>query len=174
MVYVDEAACYLLPLVAPTWAPKGQTPVLREACSYQRLNLMSAITPTGKLYVAGQDVPYNGVDVAGFLHYLSRRFRGRKLLVIWDGASIHRAQAVKDFLESHPERVHLEVLPPYSPELNADEMVWSHLKRSLKNQVFTDLESLQQAVLEQVKQMQNNPALIRSFFRKKEIGFFTN
>lgn len=174
MVYVDEAACYLLPLVAPTWSPKGQTPVLREACSYQRLSLMSAITPTGKLYVAGQDVPYTGTDVAEFLAWLGRRFRGRKVLVIWDGASIHRSQAVKDFLAAHPERVHLEVLPPYSPELNADEMVWSHLKRSLKNQVFTDLESLQQAVLEHVEQMQKNPALIRSFFRKKEIGFFTN
>jgi len=58
--------------------------------------------------------------------------------------------------------------------LNADEMVWSHLKRSLKNQVFTDLESLQQALLEQVQLMQKRPTLIRSFFRKKEVGFFTN
>lgn len=111
--------------MAPTWSPKGQAHVLRAACAYQRLNLMSAITPTGKLYLAGQDVPYTSTDVAESLACLCRRFRGRKLLVIWDGASIHRSQAVKDFLVAHPQRVHLDVLPPYRPELNADELVRS-------------------------------------------------
>lgn len=30
VLYVDKAACYLLPLLAPTWAPCGQTPVIVE------------------------------------------------------------------------------------------------------------------------------------------------
>lgn len=74
---------------------------------------------------------------------------------IWaDGAAIHRSQAVKEWLHNKPGRVHLERLPAYSPMLNPVELVWSQLKRALKNQVFTDLGSLQRAVLEEVNYLE--------------------
>jgi len=58
-----------------------------------------------------------------------------KLLVIWDGAPIHRGQPVKDFLASGAAgRIHLEQLPGYAPELNPAEGIWGYLKRvGLKN-----------------------------------------
>ncbi|WP_409050270.1 transposase [Siphonobacter sp. SORGH_AS_0500] len=86
---------------------------------------------------------------------------------------MHRSEAVKAFLRHKPGRVHLEYLPAYSPTLNPVELVWSHLKRSLKNLVFTDLNQLQHAVLKQINQLHRRPDLIRFFFRKKEIGFIT-
>lgn len=54
--------------------------------------------------------------------------------MVWDGAAIHRSEAVKVFLKEKLGRIHLERLPAYSPELNPVELVWSHLKRSLKSQ----------------------------------------
>ena len=45
-----------------------------------------------------------------------------KLLVVWDRASIHRNQAVKDFLAAGAAaRLHLEHFPAYAPDLNPDE-----------------------------------------------------
>ena len=44
-----------------------------------------------------QDHPYKSPDIVRFLKHLLRHIPG-KLLVIWDGAPIHRGQPVKDFL----------------------------------------------------------------------------
>lgn len=174
IVYIDEAACYLLPLVAHTWAPCGQTPVVVEQAGRTHLSLIAAIAPNGRLYLAGQDQPFTSEEIVWFLNKLCYRYRKSNLLVIWDGATIHRSQAVKAFLSRKPGRVHLERLPAYSPELNPVELLWSHLKRSLKNQVFTSLEQLQVAVLDQVERLHGDPKLVTSFFRKREVAFFTD
>jgi hypothetical protein len=68
-----------------------------------------------------QPAAYRGSDVVRFLQHLLRHLPGQ-LLVIWDGASIHRAQPVKDFLAAGAAaRLQLVVLPGYAPELNPTE-----------------------------------------------------
>jgi transposase len=64
---------------------------------------------------------------------------------MWDGASIHRCQAVKDFRsQGGAKRIHLERLPGYAPELNPQEGVWNVLKRrELKNLCARDLQHLE-------------------------------
>jgi transposase len=47
------------------------------------------------------------------------------MVVIWDGASIHRSQAIKEFLTNGAaHRLHLGRLPAYAPELNPGEGLW--------------------------------------------------
>lgn len=164
----------MLPLLAHSWAPRGQTPILLEQAGRAHLSLIAAIAPNGRIYVAGQDQPFKGEDVVWFLSHLCRRYRKRDLLIIWDGAAIHRSEAVKALLCERPGRIHLERLPAYSPELNPVELVWSQLKGNLKNQVFTNLDELTVAILEQVKWLGKNPTLIKAFFNKKEIAFITD
>jgi transposase len=174
ILYVDESACYLLPLVAHTWAPCGQTPVLVEQAGRAHLSLIAAIAPNGRIYLAGQDQSFTSEDIVWFLNKLCGRYRKRDMLLIWDGAAIHRSEVVKAFLTERPGRLHLERLPAYSPELNPVELVWSQLKRRLKNQVFTDLEELAAVVLDQVKYLEKDPKLVQAFFNKKEIAFITD
>lgn len=123
-----------------TWAPRGKTPVLLEQAGRDHLSLIAAIAPNGRIYVAGQDQSFTGEDIVWFLNKLCGRYRKRDLLIIWDGASIHRSEAVKAFLKQRPGRVHLESLPPYSPELNPVELIWNQLKGRLKNHVFLSLQ----------------------------------
>lgn len=53
-----------------------------------------------------------------------------KILVVWDGAPIHQGQEVKRFLANGgSQRIWLERLPGYAPELNPDEGIWNYLKR---------------------------------------------
>ena len=84
-----------------------------------------------------------GPDVVRFLRHLLRHIRG-KLLVIWDGAPIHRAEVIKDFLtQGGAVRIWLEQLPAYPPELNAEEGIWNLLKRAeLRNLCCDDLAEL--------------------------------
>jgi hypothetical protein len=48
-VFVDEAGFYLLPAVVRTYAPRGQTPILRVPLSWDHLSAIGAITPDSKL-----------------------------------------------------------------------------------------------------------------------------
>lgn len=107
-----------------TYAPRGQTPILRVPLTHDHLSVISAITPAGQLLMHSQDHAYKGPDVVRFLRHLLRHVAG-KLLVIWDGSPIHRAQPVKDFLaQGAATRLHLERLPGYAPDLNPDEGIW--------------------------------------------------
>ena len=132
-----------MPAVVRTYAPIGQTPVLRERLTRDHLSLMSAITPEGKLLMIEQDRAFKGPDVVRFLKHALRQIPG-KLLVVWDGSPIHRAKAVKEFLASGAaSRVQLEQLPGYAPELNPDEGIWKHLKYvEMKNVCCRSLSEL--------------------------------
>jgi transposase len=129
MVWVDEAGFYLLPMAVRTWAPRGQTPILRVPLTRDHLSSISGITPEGRLFLQVRPCSYDSAAVVGFLRVLLRKISG-KIVVIWDRAPIHRGHEIKDFLKKGAaKRLHLEQLPGYAPDLNPDEGIWNYLKR---------------------------------------------
>ncbi len=105
--------------------------------------MISGLTAEGRLFTHIQGEAFTGETIVAFLRQLLRQIPG-KLLVVWDGATIHRCQAVKDFLANGAAaRLHLERLPGYAPELNPDEGVWNLLKRrELKNRCCQTMDEL--------------------------------
>ena len=97
LVFEDESGFYLLPGVVRTYAPEGQTPVIREKQTRDHLSVMGGMTPAGKVYTLARQESLNGLHSVEFLAHL-RRVAGRRLLVIWDGSPIHRRAAVKEFV----------------------------------------------------------------------------
>ena len=167
ILFVDEAGFYLLPFVARTYAPCGQTPVLRAPLSHDHLSVISALTSEGRLFTHIQEMAFRGPAIVAFLRQLLRQVRG-KLLVIWDGAPIHRCQAVKDFLAvGAAQRLHLEQLPAYAPELNPDEGVWNLLKRvELKNRCCRDLDELRWELRLAIRRLRRTPNRLVACFRQ--------
>ena len=164
--FIDESGFYPLPSVVRTYAPVGQTPILREWWTRDHLSAISAISPEGKLYFHGQDGSLNSEDVVAFLEHLLREIPGR-LVMIWDGAPIHRSQVIKDFLASGAaQRMHLERLPAYAPELNPGEGLWQQLKGvELRNLCCFNIPHLRGELRAAVKRVRRKPHLIKSFFR---------
>ena len=109
-MFVDEAGFYLLPMSVRTYAPRGQTPILRVPLTWDHLSVISAITPDGRLLMMIQDTAFDGTAVVRFLRHLLRHIPG-KLLIIWDGLPAHRGHAVKEFLRSGGRATH----PPGTP-----------------------------------------------------------
>jgi transposase len=68
-----------------------------------------------------------GPQVVEFLQHLLRHLRG-KLLVIWDGLPAHRSRVVKALLIQESQRLQVEFLPAYAPELNPVEYLWGYWK----------------------------------------------
>jgi transposase len=161
IVWVDESGFYLLPAVVRTYAPRGQTPVLRVPLTRDHLSAISGITLGKRLLLLMQDHSLNGEDVVGFLKHLLRRIPG-KLLVIWDGSPIHRGQSVKNFLANGAaKRIHLEQLPGYAPDLNPDEGIWKYLKWvELRNVCCSDLAHLHHELNRAVAQLRLKPQVI--------------
>src|SRR5688500_16537435 len=94
VVWVDEAAFYLLAGVVRTYAPRGQTPVVYVPLTRAHLSVISGITAHGQLLVQMQAQAFKGPDVVRFLTHVHCHIGG-KVLIIWDGAPIHRDKAVK-------------------------------------------------------------------------------
>jgi len=153
---------YWLPGVVRTYAPRGQTPVLRTPLTREHLSVMGAITSEGKVLLQVQEGAYRSEGVVRFLEHLLRHLTG-KLVVIWDGAPIHRGQAVKDFLANGGgERIHLERLPSYAPELNPTEGIWHYLKGvELKNVCCHDLVQLRRELRLATARLRHKHTVIR-------------
>ena len=152
--------------MARTYAPVGQTPILREWWTRDHLSAISAISLEGKRYFHSQDRPINSDDVVGFLEHLLREVPGR-MVVIWDGSPIHRSHTIKAFLaHGAAQRIHLERLPAYAPELNPDEGLWQQLKGvELRNVCCFTIPHLRAELRDAVKRVRRKPRLIQSFFR---------
>ncbi len=170
LLWVDESAFYLLPSVVRTYAPKGKTPVLRVPLTRDHLSAISGITPAGDLYLCVQDRAYRGPDVVRFLEHLLHHVPG-KLTILWDGAPIHRAKVVKEFLSNGAsQRIHLEQLPGYAPELNPDEGIWRYLKRvELRNLCCSDSKELRRELRLAVARLRHRRHIIKSCV--KEVGY---
>jgi transposase len=118
----------LLPAIAKTYAPCGETPILRVPCTYDHLSAMSGVTLHEQLFTLVRTEALTGVDSVQFLRHIQHQV-GVNLLAIWDGSPIHRSAVVKSFLaDGGATTIHLEQLPPYAPDLNPDEGVWHLLK----------------------------------------------
>lgn len=169
IVFVDEAGFYLLAAAVYTWAPRGQTPILKYPM-WEHLSAISAITPDGELYTRIQERAFKGEDVVRFIKHLMRQIAG-KLLLIWDGLPAHRGQAVKQMLsDGAAKRLHLERLPGYAPDLNPDEGVWGYLKTvELANVCCHDLDELRHELRKAIARLRHKPNLIQSFFHQAHL-----
>jgi len=129
------------------------------------VSAISAVTPGGKLYLTKQMESYKGQHAVAFLRHLLRHIAG-KLLIIWDGSPIHRSTAVKDFLsDGGAERIWLERLPAYAPDLNPDEGIWRYLKYvELRNVTSHDLVDLADELGRATKRLRHKVKIIQACF----------
>jgi transposase len=166
LFFIDESGFYPLPSVVRTYAPVGHTPVLHEWWPRDHLSAISAISPEGKPYFHCQGHAINSEDVVAFLEHLLREVPGR-LVLIWDGAPIHRSRRIREFLANGAaHRLHLERLPAYAPEPNPGEGLWAQLKGvELRNLCCFNIPHLRKELRGAVKRVRRRPNLIQGFFR---------
>lgn len=169
-MFVDEAGFQLLPTVVCTYAPRGVTPVLQEETTRAHLSVISGVTPNGKLFTAIQETAFKGPAVVRFLQHLKRQLGG-PLLVVWDGAPIHRSRVVTEFLTTDQGAgIELLPLPGYAPDCNPDEGVWGWTKRALGNLSVPNLATLRPELRKTLERLRRRPELIQSFFAHAGYG----
>lgn len=170
ILFLDETGLSVIPLVGKTWAPVGQTPVLRHKGHWDKVSAIAAVTPTGKLHFQLKLGAYDGDGVIAFLKELLRHIR-RRILLIWDNGTIHRKKEVNAFLGEHRHRIEAHRLPAYAPELNPVEPFNSQLKfHNLRNYCPDTTQQLLRMVRRKVRRIQRDPNLVRSFFAQTPLA----
>jgi transposase len=163
ILWIDEAGFYLLPMAVDTWAPRGQTPILKVKLTRDHLSAISGITLDGRLFMQIRQDSYDAEGVIGFLKILLRKMKG-KILIVWDGSPIHRNKKIQAFLKAGgAKRLHLEQFPGYAPDLNPDEAIWQYLKRvELGNVCCTDLDQLSTELIRARERLRHKRDIIKA------------
>lgn len=168
--FLDESGISERPSVRRSWAPKGQTPLIRSTGSWKTRSVIGLITCTArgrrpKLYLRIFKHTIHDVEIIHFVKELRRHIRG-KLILIWDGLSAHRSKASRAFLKTQKRWLRVERFPPYAPELNPVEYLWSSGKRTtLANYSPDTTTDLDQRIRSTARRCQRQPDRLKGFLK---------
>ena len=164
IMFADEAGMRSDHHAGTTWAPVGKTPVVKATGARYGLNMISAVSAQGGFrFMTVQ----GSVNATVFCEFLRRLITGlqQKVFLVVDGHPAHKAKLVQRFVQKHIDRIELFFLPPYAPELNPDELVWSHVKTRVGKAVVQTKEELQDMVERTLHRLQKLPEIVASFFQ---------
>lgn len=169
--FADEAGMRSDYHAGTTWALAGETPVVEATGRRFAVNMISAVAPTGEMRFRLVEGNVNATVFADFIDRLAADAGGQKVFLIVDGHPSHRSKVVQRKLKALDGQVELFFLPPYSPELNPDELVWSHVKRQIGRAAVTSKDDLKQRLVSALRSLQKMPAKIMAFFRHPECRY---
>ena len=154
-----------------SYAPAGQTPVVRATGQRFGCNLISAITNKGAVAFRVFQGRFTAAVFIDFFKRLLQQAPG-KLVVIVDGHPVHRARRVQAFVAEQAARLRLVRMPGYCPELNPDELLDQDVKTNAVGKSRpTDRATLMRAVRRHLHRRQKQPHVIRALFRERHVCY---
>ena len=169
--FLDEAGFHSDPVLGRTYGLKGHTPVVATSGQRQSINAISAVSAKGGFWY---NVYAGKLNAARFVEFLQDFMKGRRerVMLVVDGHPSHKAKKVQACVQSLGGRLELHFLPPYAPDLNPDEFVWSYAKTNgVSKKPLHENESLKKRVESDLKAIQQDKPLVRSFFCAQSVAY---
>jgi transposase len=163
IIFVDETGFSFRAKTGTTWAPRGQTPVLRRMSKRRELSTVIGLTLSGKIYKRHFEHAIGAGEILEALRHFQRHLPG-PMIIIWDRLNAHRAVIVKEYMAAHPAMT-VEWLPPYAPDLNPEEGCHGNIKQHLRNAAPLNSSDLRTQVDRGFARLRRRPDLILGFFR---------
>jgi transposase len=169
--FSDEAGFQSDPVLGRTYGLKGQTPVVTTSGQRQSLNVISAVNARGEFWAVTYSGKLDAESFVAFLHNFMDSQTGKIFLVV-DGHPAHKANIVKSYIRSLKGRLELHFLPPYAPDLNPDEFVWSYMKNNgVSKKPLKKNESLRSRIDHDLNGIRGNHKLVMSFFHADSVVY---
>src|SRR6266700_2031300 len=171
IMFEDESGVSLLPSVRATWAPRGQTPVLRHHFAWKRLSIAGVLAyePDGSdAHLVFQLRPgaYNDETLIDFLSEVHQYEEQRAIILIWDGLPSHRSRRMLDWVATQRDWLSIEPLPGYAPDLNPIEQVWGNVKsQELANLCADTIGEVSEAAEDGLDRISSDAPLCFAFLR---------
>ena len=157
----DEHRLGLKPIIRRIWAPKGQRPKARARPRYQWLYLYAYVQPqTGEVEWLLADTVNTGMMNESLRLFAKSVGAGKERIIVLaiDNAGWHRAKKLEV-----PSGIHMEYLPPYTPELQPAERLWPLANEAVANRSFQSLKDLDHAIEKRCLQLSDQPHTIRDY-----------
>jgi transposase len=157
-----------------TWGVKGRTPVVERPGQRQSISAASAVNASGAFWYCTYQ---GGLNAELFVTLLRQMMRNRckPVHLVVDGLPAHKTALVKSYVASTRGMLTLHLLPGYAPELNPDELVWSHMKRTgVARAPLQRGEKLRDKIEAQLRAIKRTPKLVRSFFKAPSVAYATD
>ncbi len=154
-----------------TYGKKGHPPSIKKTGSRFRCNMIAAITNQGSMK---WKVFEESFTVAVFIDFLRRLIykAPKKIFLILDNHKVHHAKKVTAWSEKHSEKIQLYFLPPYSPEINPQELVNQEIKGHASNfRLMTSMQDLTINLRYYLTKIQCNPYKVMSYFQKDSVKY---
>lgn len=154
-----------------SFAPKGETPVIRINSNRQGLSVISSVTNKGEMRWKIFEGALNADILIDFLRRLVKGSK-KKVFLILDNLRVHHSKPVKAWLAKREEQIEVFYLPSYSPELNPDEMANADLKHAVtsKAPARTKLQ-LVKAASSHLCSVQKQPHRVRRYFQHGPVRY---
>ena len=164
ILFADEAGIRSDYHSGTTWGIKGMTPVIESSGSRVSCNMISAVSARGNMRFM---VTTKRVNADVFIEFLSRLLKNAKnpIYLIVDGHPTHRSRKTTKYVEAQSGKLKLFFLPPYSPELNPDELVWNQVKNhDIGRRQISSRDELIACAKRALRSLQRNVSKVRSCF----------
>ena len=154
-----------------SYAPMGQTPIIRATGQRFGCNMISAITNRGHLAFMVFRGKFDGRLFVQFMRRLLQQATG-KLYLIVDGHPVHRSVVARDFVAANEARLRLIRLPGYCPELNPDELLNQDVKTNgLGKSRPANRAELMAGVRSHLRRRQKQPEVMRNLFQGRHVRY---
>lgn len=175
IVFIDESGFLLIPSVRKTWSPRGLTPIVRHHQLRHRISAISGVSVSPKqkrlgLYFSLHEKNIQQAEVCHFLRHLLKHLRG-EVIVVWDNSRTHKGDMIRNICRRY-KRLRLEPLPPYAPELNPDEGVWSQAKTALANGRPDTIDELWTSLVNVLKNIGTSQSCLRACIHRSGLPLF--
>jgi transposase len=172
LVFVDESGFMLSPNIRRTFAPRGQTPVMKASNPHGRISAIGALAispkqkrPCFHYNLLSNNANFRSDSVVHFIKQIQKRIPG-PITILWDAIPIHRSKPVNQYLEQHNELI-IEQFPSYAPELNPVDKVWLYLKYDcLPNYVPITVDELRARLADELNTLKKEQHLLASCVRR--------
>ena len=146
-------------------ARPGEYGVKRRWCigpgSGSRSVAASAVNANGAFWFCTYDGALNAELFIALLQQMMK-YRRRPVHLVLDSLPAHKKAIVRDYVAATDGKLTLHFLPGYAPDLNPDELVWSHVKRTgTARRPLQAGEKLREKIEEQLARLQQMPRLVR-------------
>jgi transposase len=169
--FCDEAGIRTDYHSGTTWAPVGQTPIVRGTGNRKSLNMISVVSPRGKFHFSFVNGNVNAENFIEYLKKLMRDIPGPIFLIV-DGHPAHTAAITREFAQKTEGRLNLYFLPPYSPELNPDEWVWKKIKHDRVGKLAArTIDEMSNGIQKAVSHLQSSTEAVLSLFRDPDLSY---
>lgn len=145
LIFLDEAGSNRAMALMRGWSPAGQRTHADRPCNHgKNVTMLGAVRAEGPVALRSYE---GAMNTERFEQWL-RSTLGPRLqaddVVIMDNLRAHHGVNVRPILEQFG--VHVLYLPPYSPDLNPIELVWSIVKRKLRAAAARTVQRLKRVI----------------------------